>query len=59
MPVRTYDAKPQTGEEFYKIVTEADKKGWVMAAGCETKHASLYTGHAYTLLGTVVLTDGP
>lgn len=53
MPVRTYDAVDQSGEDFYKIVTEADKKGWSMAAGCETAHASLYTGHAYSLLGTV------
>ena len=30
-----------------------------MVAGCEHEHASLVTGHAYTLLGTVKLDGGP
>lgn len=40
-------------------MTEADKKNYVMAASCSHEHASLVTGHAYTLLGTVKLTGGP
>ena len=30
-----------------------------MACACEHEHASLVTGHAYSLLGTVRLTGGP
>lgn len=59
MPVMSYDSVDQSAEDFYRIVTEADQKGWAMAAGCEFEHASLYTGHAYSLLGTLVLDGGP
>jgi len=37
---------------------EADKNNWAMAAACMNEHASLVTGHAYSLLGAVKLDDG-
>ena len=53
MPLLDYDVTKQTNDEFFKIVNEADRKNWAMAAGCEREFASLVTGHAYTMLGAV------
>jgi len=38
---------------------EADRKQYTMTAGCYTPHHNLVTGHAYTLLGAIELTNGP
>lgn len=59
MPVVTYNSQKQSGAKFFEIVTRADKKNWVMAGACMHPHASLVTGHAYTILGTVQLKGGP
>jgi len=59
MPVEVFYTKDQKPAEFTKIITEADKKGWSMAAACREKHFDLATAHAYTLLGVVELKGGP
>ena len=59
MPVANYQSQKQSEDEFYGIVNEADKNDWAMAAACENKHASLITGHAYTILGATKLVGGP
>lgn len=53
MPVRTYMTADQSGEELIKVVSDADKKQWVMACGCDKEELGLYSGHAYTLLGSM------
>ena len=59
MPTHTFWSNKISGKKFFKIVTEADKKGWVMAASCRYETGvNLVTGHAYALIGTVVLKDG-
>jgi hypothetical protein len=40
-------------------VKEADEKNWVMAGGCMNEFGNLVTGHAYTILGVVQLSEGP
>lgn len=59
MPVETYDITKQSADEVFKIVTEADKKKWNMAASCRNEYGNLVTGHAYSLLGTIKLKGGP
>ena len=58
MPVVDYDSQDQSADEFYNIVTQADNKKWVMSASCYNAHASLVTGHAYSMLGAVKLSNG-
>ena len=60
MPVVTADSSKQSEDEFFKVVTDADKKNYIMAASCSVKNdIGLYTNHVYTLLGTYHLVGGP
>ena len=54
-----YDTAGQSSEELFEIVNSADGKDWIMAAGCQNEHASLVTGHAYSILGAYNLIGGP
>ena len=58
MPVRSYDSQRQSDSDFFNVVRDADVKNYVMTANCHNKHASLITGHAYTMLGAIQLSNG-
>lgn len=58
MPVVSYNSEVQSADQLFKIISEADKKKWVMAASCMKEHASLITGHVYSLIGAHVLSNG-
>ena len=58
MPVSSYDSRSQTEDEFFSIVDKADKDQYVMTASCINPHAGLVTGHAYTMLGAITLSNG-
>lgn len=58
MPVETSDVSKEDAETFYAKIKQADKWNYVMTAGCTNEHAGLVTGHSYTMLGIVELSNG-
>ena len=58
MPVMNFMTADMNASEFFNQVTEADNKHWAMSAGCNVAHYNLVTGHAYTMLGAVQLSNG-
>lgn len=59
MPTKSYNVLDQSNEEFFKIVSHADAKNWIMVGACMKEEYGLVGFHAYTLLGVVDLkTDG-
>jgi hypothetical protein len=53
-----YNSQKQTENEFFDIVHKADKDHYAMTASCIHPHAGLVTGHAYTILGAIQLSNG-
>lgn len=51
MPVKNYKSSSMTESEIYALVSESDKAGYVMTAGCYSSMDGLVSGHAYTMLG--------
>ena len=58
MPVMNFDTADLDPAKFFDQITEADNRHWAMSAGCNVAHYNLVTGHAYTMLGAVTLSNG-
>ena len=57
MPAQSYSTNEQTVEELFGIIHQADSKKWFMAGSCTTPMEGLTSGHAYTILDALLLTD--
>jgi hypothetical protein len=55
MPTIAYDVTKQTDAEFFKIVSNADAKRWIMVGACMKEEYGLVSFHAYTILGSLDL----
>ena len=57
MPVIWYPIHSQSDDEFFKIIHEADRKKWSMAASCFRSVFGLEQAHGYTLIDAIILED--
>lgn len=55
----TYKIKEQTADEIYNTIAEGDRNEYAMIANCRDEYFNLVTGHVYTVLGVLSLTNGP
>jgi hypothetical protein len=51
MPVERFYLRDLSVSQITKIVTEADKKHWIMSPGTTKSREGISGSHAYTLLG--------
>lgn len=58
MPAVGYQTSQQDDDTLFNTVNSADSKKWVMTAACMYQYDSLVTGHAYSMLGAVQLSNG-
>lgn len=58
MPSTIHSLKGMSDDDLFDIVFDGDQRGYAMTAACHFKHASLITGHAYTMLGAIRLNNG-
>lgn len=58
MPAVVYRSGTMTSQAIFDVVKAADVKKYVMTAACFVAGDSLVTGHAYSMLGAVKLSNG-
>lgn len=56
MPAEVTRTASLSTSKLFKIIHDADKRGWTMNAACMKQFDNLVTGHAYTLLGATTIT---
>ena len=57
MPLKRHSTKSNDDDFLWKSTDDADKNGWTMSGCCQIKNYNLVTGHIYTILGTLELTQ--
>jgi len=57
MPAERFESNDQSTEELFGTLHEADQKDWIAIGACYKTYQGLTSGHAYTILGALKLTD--
>jgi hypothetical protein len=57
MPADTFKIAEQGVDEIFRLINEANDKDWIAVGACTKTMEGLTSGHAYTMLGALKLTD--